>query len=70
MNRKINYLARDFNSIKEELIKYSKQYYPELADDFEDSSIGSWFIWCQMLVIHWPTIRTECTRRQTLTVQT
>lgn len=42
--KKINYLARDFESIKSELIKFSNQYYPELADDFNDSSIGAWFI--------------------------
>ena len=44
MEKKINYLSRDFNSIKEELIKFSNQYYPELSDDFNDSSVGSWFI--------------------------
>ena len=42
--KKINYLSRDFESIKEDLIKFSNQYYPELADDFNDSSIASWFI--------------------------
>ena len=42
--KKINYLARDFDSIKDELIKFSNQYYPELSDDFNDSSIGAWFI--------------------------
>lgn len=44
MEKKINYLSRDFSSIKEELIKFSNKYYPELADDFDDSSIGAWFI--------------------------
>ena len=29
-NKKINYLARDFQGIKSELIKFSKEYYPEL----------------------------------------
>lgn len=43
-SKKINYLSRDFESIKSELIKFSNQYYPELADDFNDSSVGSWFI--------------------------
>lgn len=42
--KKINYLARDFESIKGELIKFSNQYYPELSDDFNDSSVGAWFI--------------------------
>lgn len=40
----INYLSRDFADIKDELIKFSNTYYPELADDFNDSSIGAWFI--------------------------
>lgn len=44
MDKKINYLSRDFASIKEELIKFSNMYYPELADDFNDSSVGAWFI--------------------------
>ena len=44
MEKKINYLSRDFASIKDELIKFSNQYYPEVADDFADSSIGAWFI--------------------------
>ena len=43
-NKKINYLSRDFASIKNELIKFSNQYYPEVADDFTDSSIGAWLI--------------------------
>jgi len=44
MEKKINYLSRDFADIKEELIKFSNTYYPELADDFNDSSVGAWFI--------------------------
>lgn len=44
MEKKINYLARDFQSIKSELIKFSNQYYPELADNYNDSSVGSWLI--------------------------
>lgn len=44
MEKKINYLSRDFADIKDELIKFSNTYYPELADDFNDSSIGAWFI--------------------------
>ena len=44
MDKKINYLSRDFATIKDELIKFSNIYYPELADDFNDSSVGAWFI--------------------------
>ena len=42
--KKINYLSRDFESIKSEIIKFSNQYYPELADDFNDSSVGAWLV--------------------------
>ncbi|MDE6285319.1 MAG: hypothetical protein K2M17_06190, partial [Bacilli bacterium] len=40
----INYTARDFNTIKSELIALSKQYYPEIADSFNDASVGSWIL--------------------------
>lgn len=42
--KKINYLARTFSDYRSELINFSKKYYPELADDFNDSSVGAWFI--------------------------
>lgn len=44
MDKKISYEARDYAAIKAELIKFSNQYYPELADTYNDSSVGSWFI--------------------------
>ena len=44
MEKKINYLSRDFEDIKEELLKFSNKYYPEIFSDFDDSSIGAWFI--------------------------
>ena len=44
MEKAINYLARDFNSIKSELISFSKKYYPEMTESFNDSSVGAWFI--------------------------
>jgi hypothetical protein len=43
-NKHINYLSRDFEAVKSELLKFSNQYYPEVFDDFNDSSIGAWFI--------------------------
>ena len=43
-NKKINYLSRTFSDIRDELVKFSNQYYPEVADSFEDSSIGAWFM--------------------------
>ena len=44
MDKRINYLSRDFAAVKEELLKFSNKYYPELSDDFNDSSVGAWFI--------------------------
>jgi hypothetical protein len=37
----INYAARDFESIKDELIQYAKRYYPETYRDFNQASFGS-----------------------------
>lgn len=44
MEKKINYLSRDFESIKNELINFSNKYYPELTHNFNDSSVGAWII--------------------------
>jgi len=44
MEKSINYTARDFNDIKSELINFSRKYYPEISDNFNDTSVGSWFI--------------------------
>ena len=44
MEKKINYMSRDFNEIRDELVKFSKSYYPQIADNFNDSSVGSWFL--------------------------
>jgi hypothetical protein len=44
MNKKppiIRYTARDFNSIKNELVEYSKRYYPDTYSDFNKASFGS-----------------------------
>lgn len=43
-DKKISYLSRDFSSVRNELEKFSKQYYPELSDDWNDSSVGSWLM--------------------------
>ena len=43
-NKKINYLARNYDDYRSELIYFSNKYYPELADSYDDSSVGSWFI--------------------------
>jgi len=37
----INYTARNFSSIKDELISYTKRYYPDTFKDFNEASFGS-----------------------------
>jgi len=37
----INYTARDFDSIKNELVQYAKVYYPETFRDFNQASFGA-----------------------------
>lgn len=37
----IKYTARDFDSIKQSLVDYTKRYYPETYQDFNDASFGS-----------------------------
>ena len=37
----IRYTDRDFNSIKEGLVRYLKRYYPDKFRDFSDASFGS-----------------------------
>jgi len=37
----INYTARDFASIKNELMNYAQKYYPETFRDFNEASFGS-----------------------------
>jgi hypothetical protein len=40
-NKKISYTTRDFQSIRSELINFTKTYYPELIDNFNDASVFS-----------------------------
>lgn len=42
--KKINYNARTYSDYKEELKLLTQKYYPELINDFQDASIGSFFI--------------------------
>ncbi len=42
--RKISYTARDFVTIRQELINYTRTYYPELIDNFNDAAIFSVFL--------------------------
>lgn len=40
----INYLNRDFSSLRQQLIDFTKQYYPQSYKDFSESSPGQIFI--------------------------
>ena len=42
--KKISYLSRTFDDYRESLIEFAKQYYPSIADKFDDASIGSFLI--------------------------
>jgi hypothetical protein len=44
MEKGISYLNRDFHDYRNSLLNYTKQYYPELDDEFNDASIGSWLL--------------------------
>ena len=41
MARKINYFARNFVDSRTELINFVRQYYPDILNDFNDSSVGA-----------------------------
>lgn len=38
--RQRNYLVKDFNGFREEMIKYAKLYFPEKIQDFSEASVG------------------------------
>jgi hypothetical protein len=42
--RRISYTVRDFAAIRQELINYTKTFYPELIDNFNDASVFSVFL--------------------------
>jgi len=42
--RRISYTVRDFQTIRQELINYTKTYYPDLIDNFNDASLFSVFL--------------------------
>ena len=43
-NKQISYLNKDFSSFRQQLIEFTKTYYPETYNDFSPSSPGSIFI--------------------------
>lgn len=44
MEKGISYLNRNFEDYKQALIEFSKKYYPDMTDSYDDASIASWMI--------------------------
>ena len=44
LKRDIRYTDRDFNTIRNQLIQYSKTYFPDTYNDFTETSTGMLFI--------------------------
>jgi hypothetical protein len=42
--RQRRYLARDFDSLRQSLLDYARQYYPDRIQDFSEASIGGLFL--------------------------
>lgn len=42
--RRISYTVRDFAALRQELIDYTRKYYPDIIDNFNDASIFSVFL--------------------------
>ena len=43
-NNKLSYLNKNFDDYKRSLQEYIAEYYPQIANDFNDASIGSWMV--------------------------
>ena len=43
-NNKISYLSRTFDDYKQSLREFIGQYYPQIASDLNDASVGSWIV--------------------------
>ena len=43
-NRKISYTDRDFAGLRQDLINYTQQYYPDLINNYNDASVYSLFL--------------------------
>lgn len=43
-DKKISYLSRNFDDYRQSLLGMVKKYYPQIANSFNDASIGSWLI--------------------------
>ena len=44
LNRDIRYINRDFSTLRENLIQYSRTYFPNTYNDFSETSTGMLFM--------------------------
>lgn len=44
MEKSISYLTRDFKDYKSSIMGFTKEYYPHIANDLTDASVGSWMV--------------------------
>lgn len=44
MEQRISYLAKDYNDYRAEFLNLTRKYYPSMMNDFQDASVGSWFM--------------------------
>lgn len=44
MEKKIPYISRNYDDYRSALVELSKKYYPEMDFNFNDASVGSWFL--------------------------
>lgn len=42
--KNISYLAKNYDDFKSEFHKYTRKYYPDMMRNFQDASVGEWFI--------------------------
>ena len=42
--RRISYLARNYEDYRNSILDISRKYYPDVFDNFNDASVGSWFV--------------------------
>ena len=44
IQKEVNYLGRDFNDIRQNLIEFAKSYFPNTFNDFNETDPGMMFI--------------------------
>ena len=50
-NKEVRYLNKDFSQFRNNLIEFSKQYFPNTYQDFNESSPGMMFIEMDLMLV-------------------